>query len=164
MLENQLEENKAITQRYYEEISRGNLAILAEIVAPDILHHTTHSPEPVLGLPAVQKLAEAYHRAFPDLRYEIHQLIAEGDRVTIHWTASGHHRGAFNAIPPTGRFCRMSGITINRYADGKLVERWVLNDDLGMLRQMGVSRPFLALGVLPATLPRFLLNLLRRKR
>ncbi len=148
-------DNKKVIERYFEEINLGNLGVLDELCAPDLVHHTTHSPEPLYGLDKVKPLAASYHSAFPDLHYQLDHVIAEGDLVVVRWTAEGHHRGSFQGILPTGKRCVISGMTINRVVEGKIVERWVLNDDLSMVRQFGLPRWLLAIAVLSCVLPRY---------
>jgi steroid delta-isomerase-like uncharacterized protein len=80
----------------------------------------------------------ALRDAFPDVHITIEDQVAEGDRVVTRWTARGTHTGAFQGIPPTGKRGSMTGIDINRFADGKVVECWTNADDLGLLQQLGV--------------------------
>lgn len=155
-------QNKRLVERYFEEISRGNLAILDELCAPELVHHTTHSPQPLHGLENVWPLTTSYHTAFPDLHYKVDHLVAEGDLVAFRWTAEGHHTGPFQGILPTGKHCVMSGMSIYRCMDGKIVERWVLNDDLGILGQFGVPRWMLAICVLLCVVPVYLYNSLKK--
>jgi predicted ester cyclase len=79
-----------------------------------------------------------YLRAFPDMHLTIDDAIAEGDRVAVRFTSRGTHRGAFGPIPPTGRRVTIASYLVARIADGKIAEQWGLDDQLGMLRQLGV--------------------------
>ncbi len=74
--------------------------------------------------------------AFPDLRIEIEDLIAERDRVVTRLTFRGTHRGPFRGIAPTGLAVRFSAIRIYRIADGMIVESWANQDALGLLGQL----------------------------
>jgi predicted ester cyclase len=74
----------------------------------------------------------------PDARYEVDDLIAEGDRVVVRWRLLGTHQGAFAGIEPTGRPITLKGIAIYRVAGGKLIERWVVSDLHGLLQEIGV--------------------------
>ena len=76
--------------------------------------------------------------AFPDLRFEIHELVAEGDIVAGRLTMSGTHDGPLMGTPPTGRSVRQDHMHFVRYKDGKAVEHWGVRDDLGMMEQMGL--------------------------
>ncbi len=156
-------ENKAATRRYFEELNRGNLAILDELCSPEILHHTTLSPQPVRGLVKVKQMVASYQMALPDLHYNLEQLVlvAEGELVSMRWTATGHHRGSFQGIPPTGKFCTLTGMSIYRFENGKIIERWVVNDDLGMLAQLGMPRPLLIFSVLSGVIPVYVANRLK---
>jgi steroid delta-isomerase-like uncharacterized protein len=78
----------------------------------------------------------ALRQAFPDLQIKIEDQIAERDKVVTRWTARGTHQGEFAGIPPTGKQVVMTGIDIDRIANGKLVECWTKSDDLSMLQQI----------------------------
>ena len=60
------------------------------------------------------------------------------DKVVSRWTARGTHRGELMGIAPTGKQVAVTGINIERFANGKLVEGWSNYDTLGMLQQLGV--------------------------
>src|SRR5262249_4716514 len=77
----------------------------------------------------------------PDARYEVDDLIAEGDRVVVRWRMLGTHKGDFRGIAPTGRAIVLNGIAIYRVECGKLMERWVVSDLLGVLEQIRGSAP-----------------------
>ena len=76
--------------------------------------------------------------AFPDYRFEVEDLIAEGDRVVARVTVSGTHLGEMMGLAPTGRRISTSGIEVFRFEDGKMAEHWAAFDALGMLRQIGL--------------------------
>ena len=76
--------------------------------------------------------------SFPDFHVTSEDIIAEGDKVVSRWTASGTHKGELFGIPPTGKKATWKGISIYRFADGKIVEAWGDADFLGLLQQLGV--------------------------
>jgi predicted ester cyclase len=124
------EENKAVVRRGIEEVwNQKNVAIVDEIAAPDYVSHnpamTTH------GLEQYKQLVMMYFTAFPDIHLTIEDEIAEGDKVVTRVTA-------FMGIPPTGKQAVVTGIVIDRFANGKTVEAWNNLDDLGLLQQLGV--------------------------
>lgn len=86
-----------------------------------------------------KKWKSAVLEAFPDYRSEIEDAFAEGDRVVIRWRSRGTHRGEFQGIAPTGREIVVTGITISRFADGKIAESWVGFDTQDLIRQLGVT-------------------------
>lgn len=132
------EANKALVRRFYEEIDKGNLDILDELVAPDYLDH---NPPPFPGLHAgVDGLKQAF-RIFREATPGHHQIedqIAEGDKVVTRLTSYGKHEGDLPGAPRTGNDLKMTSITIHRIANGKLVEKWAEKDVLGFLQQIGV--------------------------
>ena len=133
------EENKALHTRAFEEgWNAGNLDVLDETDAPEDVLHDPSVPEDVRGVEAVKQFASMYLRAFPDLRFTIEEQLAEGDKVVTRWTSSATHQGELMGIPATGNRTGVSGITISRLSEGKLVEDWNNWDTLGLMRQLGV--------------------------
>jgi steroid delta-isomerase-like uncharacterized protein len=129
------EQNKAFVRRLIEEvIGRGNFALVEELVAADYVGHSS-SPE-INTREGHKQFLVALRQAFPDLQIKIEDQIAERDKVVTRWTARGTHQGEFAGIPPTGKQVVMTGIDIDRIANGKLVECWTKSDDLSMLQQI----------------------------
>ena len=135
------ENNKALVRRFYEEIDKGNLGIIDELVAPDYLDH---NPPPFPGFaPGREGLKQAFRlfwEATPG-SHHIEDQIAEGDKVMTRLTAFGKHEGDLPGIPRTGNDLRMTSITIHRIVNGKLVEKWSEKDMLGFLTQTGAISP-----------------------
>ncbi len=132
------ETNKAIVHRYVEEgYNAGNLAVLDELCAPDLIYHDPPQPA-VRDLSAMKQLWTAQRAAFADLRVTIEDMVAEGDKVVKRFTLRGTHTGDFDGLPPTGKQFTLEGITIVRLADAKIQEIWEAYDMLGVLQQLGV--------------------------
>jgi predicted SnoaL-like aldol condensation-catalyzing enzyme len=132
------ETNKALVRRFYEEIDKGNIAILDELVAEDYIDH---SPPPIPDLaPGREGLKQAFRifqQATPG-SHHIDEQIAEGDKVVTRLTSIGRHEGDLPGAPKTGNELKVTSITIHRIANGKLVEKWSERDMIGMLRQIGM--------------------------
>src|SRR5204862_4247008 len=77
-------------------------------------------------------IAAEWTTAFPDWRFELLALVAEGDLVVAHMPYSGTHRRAIVGIEPTGRSCTVDEIVIFRIAHGKIAEAWEAFDEAGM--------------------------------
>jgi len=131
------EENKAIVRRYREAHTSNNLALLDDIVAPDIISHSG-----IPGLPPGREGGKMVHQmflsAFPDGVSTTDDLIAEGDEVVERFTFRGTNNGSFMGAPPTGKKVTKTGISIFRIAGGKIVEHWGENDALGTMQQLGL--------------------------
>jgi len=135
------EENKAALQRFYEEVlNKHNLALIDELAAPNFVDHNP-SPGQTPGREGLKDSFRQMLAAFPDLRVTVDDLLAEADKVAAHITMKGTHKGEFMGIAPTGRQVEMRISDIVRIAGGKAVERWGVEDSLGMLTQLGVVTP-----------------------
>lgn len=134
------EENKALLRRLYEEVwNQGNMATVDELLATDyVLHDPAHL---VCGPEGFKAYVSAFRAAFPDLHAIVEDQIAEENMAAMRFTARGTHKGELQGIPPTGKQVILSGINIQRIANGKIVENWVSLDALGMLQQLGVIPP-----------------------
>lgn len=130
------EENKALIRRWGELWNAGDAAAIAALVTPDYVRHDPNGPE-VRGPAAERQLVELYRAAFPDLRFTIEHLVAEGDLVVAHLTVRGTHRGELLGIPPTGTPITLAAMELYRIRDGKVAEQWVALDALGLLQQLG---------------------------
>jgi len=132
------EQNKQNVRRAFDEfINKKNLAAAAEYLAPDYVGHFTGAP-PVKGIAAFQQYLTMWHTAIPDSTATVEEVFADGDRVAARVTFRGTHTGPLMNIPPTGKSVTVSSINVFRYANGKAVEQWANNDDLGMMQQLGV--------------------------
>ncbi len=134
------EQNKTLVRRYWDEAwNNGNLAVMDELVATDFDGHPLPSdPNFGSGPEGQKRLVGLYRGAFPDMRMTIDDMVADGDRVVVRWTARGTNTGEMMEIPATGKSATVTGIIINRLAAGKIVESWGNFDALGMLQQLGV--------------------------
>jgi steroid delta-isomerase-like uncharacterized protein len=130
--------NKALMRRYFEEVfNQRNTAAIDNFLAADQVDHTLPPNLPPTTAGTKQAIT-MYLQAFPDLHVTIEDMIAEGDRVAARFTSEGTQRGPFGGIPPTGRQAKIRSHLIARIADGKIVEQWGLDDQVGMLMQLGV--------------------------
>ena len=133
------EENKAVVRREMEELFNhtGNLDVADEIIDPNYTSYEPTSGE-TRGIEGAKQFAATYREAFPDLENTIEDMVAEGDKVVVRFRARGTHQGETEAFgPPTGKQMEITGITIKRISDGKIVESWTNFDALGMMQQLG---------------------------
>jgi steroid delta-isomerase-like uncharacterized protein len=133
------EENKVLTRRSWEIVTEGSLDTLedalAEVYADDIILH--EPDEDVRGIEGLKQFVSMIRSAIPDLRITLEEDIAEGDKVVSRWRAQGTHQGELMGIAPTGNQVIITGITIHRIEEGKIVEEWENWDALGLMQQIG---------------------------
>jgi steroid delta-isomerase-like uncharacterized protein len=132
--------NKAVMRRWFEEVwNKGRVEAIDEMLAPQGI---AHGLGPDLHGPAEFKPFHAMFRgAFPDMKIQIGQIVAEGDLVSLQWTATGTHSGDHLGFPATGRQVQFSGMTIGRLDHQQIVEGWNSFDQLGLFVQLGVVNP-----------------------
>jgi steroid delta-isomerase-like uncharacterized protein len=125
--------------RYFEEIlSQGNEATIEEIIHPNFAFRIPTLPEPVRGLEGLKGFVKGLRTAFPDIQFTVHKEMGEGDKVAGRWTIDATHLGPFLGAPPSGNHVHDQGVDIFRIADGKIIDIWVNENDLGLMQQMGV--------------------------
>jgi steroid delta-isomerase-like uncharacterized protein len=132
------ETNKTVSRRLIEEaFNQGKYDVIDELVAPTFVNHDPLTGD-TKGPEGTREVIEGYRSAFPDLKVTIEDQLAERDLVATRWTAKGTHKGELLGIAPTGKEATVTGLTIDRIKDGKIVESWNNWDTLGMLRQLGI--------------------------
>ena len=134
------EENKALVRREIEELFNhtGNLDVAEEVYGPYFVSHDPTMPEGIHGVEGARQFAAGMRSAFPDLTCAIEDQVAEGDKVVSRWRATGTHQGETEEMgPPTGNRMEITGISIERISEGKVVESWDNYDAMGMMQQLG---------------------------
>ena len=104
---------------------------------PSYIHHDASTPDLGRGPEGEKKRATLYRNAFQDFRLTVEELLSDGETITARWSCRGTHKGELNEIAPTGKQISITGISVARFAGGKMVEGWVNWDALGLMRQLG---------------------------
>jgi steroid delta-isomerase-like uncharacterized protein len=133
--------NQELFRRYFAEVANaGNLDLADEIFASDYQHHDPANPDPrpVVGPQGVKDHLSSLRGAFPDLAFEVDDMIADGDQIIVRWTARGTNTGDYFGMPATGKSIEITGMNTWRTRDGQAIEGWVNRDDMGLLQQLGV--------------------------
>src|SRR5215211_7899335 len=133
------QENKALTRRSWEIVAKASLETLddalQEVYADDIVMH--EPDEDVHSIEGLKQFVSMIRSAIPDLHITLEDDIAEGDKVVSRWSAQGTHQGELMGIAPTGNQVTITGVTIHRIKEGKIVEEWENWDALGLMQQIG---------------------------
>jgi steroid delta-isomerase-like uncharacterized protein len=131
------EQNKIQARRFMDEvINGGNVGKIDELTAEGFVDHQAPPGVPPTR-EGVKGFVTAFRKAFPDLHYTIHDVIAEGDRVVQRATGHGTMKGEFQGMPASGKAATWEEIHITRFENGKAVEHWGVTDQMGMMTQLG---------------------------
>lgn len=117
--------------------NRREVDRVEEFVTDDFVNHEAWPGEDP-GYEGFRLRLRRLHDAVPDIRMEIHEVLAEGDLVAYRATLSGTHEGELLGMAPTGRSFRVQHMHMLRMRDGRASEHWATRDDLGMLQQLGI--------------------------
>ncbi len=134
------EEMKAQARRYFEEgWNKRNLTVFDELAAPNFIYHHTNYPQ-FKDLDGLKKFATSVRASYPDDHITIHDVMAaERDRAVAHITWEGTSKGdsILTGGAPTGKHGTSDQIVIFRFEGDKVAEVWVVQDSLGLMRQLG---------------------------
>ena len=120
------EENKALVRREQEELwnHTGNLDAAEELFAAEQAE-------------GARQEAADFRQGFPDVVSTIEDLIAEGNKIVARWRSHATHQGEYMGIPPSGKEVEFTGISVYRIEAGKIAESWNVEDQLGLMQQIG---------------------------
>lgn len=129
------ERNKSVARRFLEAFAGNDQSTLEELMSSDLVyhHHQMGDVDRETHLHGIALL----NSAFSDMHIEVHDQVAEGDRVSTRLVWRGVHTGEFQGMPATNREIAVQGISIERVLDGEVLERWFIQDELGMMQQLG---------------------------
>ena len=130
-------QNKAIVRRFYQAFEAGDQAVFNEVLAPDLVAYSHSAPAPQNREAHLQGIS-FFSAAFSEIHYTVEDQVAEGDKVATRVTLRAIHSGDFQGLTPTGKQIAVSGFTIERIKGGKIVERRVSFDQMGMMQQLGL--------------------------
>ena len=134
------EENKALIQRWFEEVwNQGREDAIDELFAEDGVAHglADEAGEPLRGAAGFKPFFQKFRGAFPAIEVVVEDTIAEGDKVAARCTVRGRHQSDSLGFAATQRPMEISGISIVRVRDGKIVEAWNNYDFMSMFKQLG---------------------------
>jgi steroid delta-isomerase-like uncharacterized protein len=134
------EHNLVVLLRLVEEgFNAGRFDRLDEIFSPEVVVHATVPVAP--GIEGFRNALQAVRDGFPDGRVTIDDFAETGNTIYRRWTMRGTHTGVFFGIPPTHRSVEISGVDVERFEGGLIVEHWNFWDRAQMLEQLGLMPP-----------------------
>ena len=114
------------------------MSVLDEVFSRDILFVDPMFPE---GLEGIKALVKKNNESFENWHFKMHQVLCDGDKVTVRWSGHGRHVGSFMGEIPTRNMVELTGISIYQVKNNKIIADWVIPDNLGFLMQIGVLEP-----------------------
>ncbi|WP_158057317.1 ester cyclase [Halorussus halophilus] len=133
----QYESNKKLVRSNFEQLwNEGEYGLIEEICTDAYAAH-----EPMAGdmdRDEFEAFVRGVHAGFPDVHFEIEDILAEGDEVFVRYIGTGTHDGEFMGIDGTGRKVTVPGMALFRLDDGKIAESWSNWDAFAMLSQLGL--------------------------
>ena len=132
-------QNTALIRRWFDEVwNKGRIETVDELASADVIARgQLEDGHDIKGPAHFKAFAQAIRAAFPDIVVTIEDTVAQGDRVVARWTATMTHQGDFLGLAPTQKKVTVSGTSIQRIVDGKIVEGWDNWDQLGLMVQLG---------------------------
>ena len=129
-------DNKTVARRVLEEVFPANDDVaLREVIGDQFVNHEAPEGTPP-GLGGISMYMHLLNQAFSDQQWDIHDVIAEDDKVVIRCTHTGQHTGDFFGLPATGRRFAYEQMHIVRVVNGKGVEHWAVRDDASLMQQL----------------------------
>lgn len=140
MQENTLEQNKALVQRWFDEVwNNGRAEAIEKMMAADAVVHglSDDVSAPLIGPAGFKPFHETFRGAFPNIKVIVEDMIAEGDKVAARCSVRGKHTGDHLGVAASNAPVEFTGIVLVRVQDGKFVEAWNNFDFLKMNKQIG---------------------------
>jgi predicted ester cyclase len=128
------EAHKQTVRKYPKAVASGELHVIDEICTKDVISHAPLG-EP-RGREALKEYEAPVHEAFPEFNVTFEDLVAEDNRVAMRLMIRGIHEGEMMGIAPTGTEVEFQNMIFHRMENGKIAERWVQPDVLGLLQQL----------------------------
>jgi predicted ester cyclase len=131
-----LEANKTSARQFFRDIdeSRGSLEFIDNWMTPDFQSHF-NNPD-AMDLAAYRQFMSDALNAFPDMRHDIHYVVAENDLVALGITLHMVHTGEYLGVAPTGQSMAVEEIVVLKFANGKIVEEWGVLDFAALQQQL----------------------------
>lgn len=131
--------NENLIRDYFNKLwNRGELDCISEIIDCNYINHSPGGRNPEPGPSGLKPIIEEIRAGFPDLNYEIEDLIITKDKVVARVTMTATHLGELWGINPSGAKIKVNQINIEKISNGKIVEHWRVTDELLLMKQLGV--------------------------
>ncbi len=129
---------KRILCRYYEAFNRGDFTEIDHIIGNHYIEHEALPPRIKSDREGIKEYMHLLRDSFPDVIFEVRDIIAEGDKVWAHVVMKGTQRRDFQGIPATGKQVEVKMVDIFRFSGTSVVEHWSVTEQLSLMQQLGM--------------------------
>ncbi|ANY69383.1 ester cyclase [Paenibacillus sp. BIHB 4019] len=133
------ETNKHQMHRFTEFINTASEKLAVELIAPDAIFFVPGQAEPMRGPAGYLAIIGMMRSGFPDIKWTLEEMVAEGDKVAVRFIMRGTHLGTFYGFPPTTKTIQVQAMNFYRFSGGQIVEEFGQPDMLGLLQQIGAA-------------------------
>jgi len=128
-------DDKELFHRFVEAWNSRDMSGMYAVWSPNLVHHHRNGDH---GRDEVLTLMSGFMEAFPDLRFDVQHVLADGDYVSARMIARATHQTDFAGFPATGREVEVTVMGMIRISDGLIVEHWNVMDELALMQQLGL--------------------------
>jgi steroid delta-isomerase-like uncharacterized protein len=129
-----------VIRRFYEQcLNQYNSDLIPELFTPDVALHA--STGDAIGIEAVRRTVANVHAMFPEHRFVVEDVVANGDKAAARWTMTAINSAPIAGVPPTGKPITNSAVVFYRFHEDRIAELWLQMDQVGVFRQIGVPLP-----------------------
>ena len=130
------QKNKQLVRQLFEATDKHDIERMGRLISStNYLFH--FSGMPPMGWDTTKQFSTALVSSLPDLRHEIVDMVAEGDKVAVRLNVTGTHKGELQGIPPTNKKVTFDAMDFITLVDGKVAEEWLTADIMGLMQQIG---------------------------
>jgi predicted ester cyclase len=130
-------ENIERVRAFYKFLDEGKLDILRAYLAPEAKFYY-ESGDPVT-FDEMEPLIKIFYTSFPDYRHHIDDILASDDKVVVRLSYAGTFTHPFMEMKPNGVKFNYKGIQIFQFLDNKVINFWAVEDELGLMQQLGME-------------------------
>jgi steroid delta-isomerase-like uncharacterized protein len=128
--------NKQVVRQLFEATDKHDTERMGQLISST--NYLFHFPGmPPMDWNTTKQFSTALVSSFPDLRHEIVDMVAEGDKVAVRLSVTGTHKGELQGIPPTGKKVTFDAMDFITLIEGKVSEEWLNADIMGLMQQIG---------------------------
>ena len=130
--------NHAFMRRFVEFLNTASPKLAAELISPHAVFHAPMSGAEFQGPDGYVEMLSHVRKSFPDVRWEVEDVVGEGNVLVARFVITGTHQGEFQGIAPTGRVVRISAMNLYRLKAGKVMREFAQFDHWSLMWQLGV--------------------------